>query len=65
MDFNYRTYATGTLQGYVRYQQSVYLEDLYSLTHPTINFWCDTCASGVGANGRSPLLLDFPYHSIQ
>ena len=31
--------------GCVRYQQSVYLHDLCSLTHPTKDFWCDTCVS--------------------
>ncbi|BAZ88478.1 ATP-binding cassette domain-containing protein [Dolichospermum compactum] len=40
-----RTYATGTLVGCVKYQQSVYLQDLCSLTHPTTDFWCDTCVS--------------------
>jgi putative transposase len=34
----FRTYATGTLVRCVRYQQSVYLQDLCSLTHPTTDF---------------------------
>ena len=36
--FFHRTYATGTLVACVRYQQSVYLQDLCSLTHPTIPY---------------------------
>ncbi len=44
--------------GCVRYQQSVYLQDLCSLTHPTTDFWCDTCVSPnvIEARGGGNLL---------
>ncbi|WP_242031175.1 type V CRISPR-associated protein Cas12k, partial [Anabaena sp. FACHB-1237] len=42
-----RTYATGTLVRCVRYQEPVYLHDLCYLTHPTSDFWCDTCVSPI------------------
>ncbi len=40
-----KTYATSTLVRCVRYQEPVYLHDLYCLTHPTSDFWCDACVS--------------------